>query len=79
MTYRRCVCSLWGNNEMLLCLGMHLVTKRWVCRSIKENFQIYREFTELQKHTSYTDTVVFVEREIMLTFINKVRNLVLLS
>lgn len=34
---------------------------------------------ELQKHTIYTGIVAFVEREIMLMFINKVRNLVLLS
>lgn len=34
---------------------------------------------ELKKHTSYTGIVAFVEREIMLTFINKGRNLVLLS
>lgn len=57
----------------LLCLGMHLVTKKLQKYKRKESLQI------LQKHRSYTAIVAFVERETMLTFINKVRNLVLLS
>lgn len=59
----------------LLYLGMQLVIKKWGCRSRKEKVIC----TEVQEHTSYMDIVAFVEREITLTFVNKVRSLILLS
>lgn len=57
-------------------MEMQLVTKKWGCRSVKEKVIFTYRAARTHKLHGYS---CIVERQITLTFVNKVRSLILLS
>lgn len=73
--HRRCICSLWDDNHMAAVFGDTGGCPEMGLQKYKSKGNVQ----ELWEDISYKDGAVFVEREITLTFVNKVRSLVLLS